>query len=576
MKRNYGNNKGFDSRFLRIACILLCLLFSTSIAFGQMAAGKTKWVGNIWYNGSEPLKFSQYWNQLTPENAGKWDAVEGTRDVMNWSQVDAMYNYCKSKGYPFKQHCFVWGSQQPSWIGSLSQADQKAEVEEWIRLYGERYPDTDFIDVVNEMFHVTPVYKDAIGGNGSTGWDWVVWAFEKARQYCPKAKLLINEYNVIEGWTPVSDYVNLVNILKSRGLIDGIGVQNHGLESTSLTDVTNRLNQLGSGTGLPIYVSELDLVFSDENAQATRYAQLFPVLYENQYVAGITLWGYLEGHHWRDNAWIMRADGSERPALTAIKNYLASAPTGGPTTVPTATPTSGPTAAPTATPGPTGVANGSISIACGSSADVGSFQPDQYFSGGSTFNNTNTVDISQITSNPPPALLFNNERYGAMSYTIPGFAAGSANTVTLYFAETYLTSSGSRLFNVSVNGAGVLTNFDIYASAGGQNKAIARSFATTADSSGQIVIQFSAVTENPKINGISINPGSSGGTRGDVNGSGTIDIVDALLIAQAYVGLNPSNYNAAYADVNCSGSVDIVDALLVAQYYVGLISGFPC
>ncbi|MBN2439927.1 MAG: hypothetical protein JXJ04_01220 [Spirochaetales bacterium] len=63
---------------------------------------------------------------------------------------------------------------------------------------------------------------------------------------------------------------------------------------------------------------------------------------------------------------------------------------------------------------------------------------------------------------------------------------------------------------------------------------------------------------------------------GDVNGNGDIDIIDALLISQAYVGLNPSNYDAACADVNCSGSVDIIDALLISQLYVGLIANFPC
>jgi lysophospholipase L1-like esterase len=62
---------------------------------------------------------------------------------------------------------------------------------------------------------------------------------------------------------------------------------------------------------------------------------------------------------------------------------------------------------------------------------------------------------------------------------------------------------------------------------------------------------------------------------GDVNGSGTVDIVDALLVAQYYVGLNPASFNPANADVNCSGTIDIVDALLVAQYYVGLIT-LPC
>jgi photosystem II stability/assembly factor-like uncharacterized protein len=63
---------------------------------------------------------------------------------------------------------------------------------------------------------------------------------------------------------------------------------------------------------------------------------------------------------------------------------------------------------------------------------------------------------------------------------------------------------------------------------------------------------------------------------GDVNGNGNVDIVDALLIAQYYVGLNPSVFIASNADVNCSSTIDIIDALLIAQYYVGLISSFPC
>jgi hypothetical protein len=73
-----------------------------------------------------------------------------------------------------------------------------------------------------------------------------------------------------------------------------------------------------------------------------------------------------------------------------------------------------------------------------------------------------------------------------------------------------------------------------------------------------------------------VAPTSVPGTKGDANGNGTIDIVDALLIAQYYVGLNPAGFVAANADVNCSGAIDIVDALLVAQYYVGLVTSFPC
>ncbi len=62
---------------------------------------------------------------------------------------------------------------------------------------------------------------------------------------------------------------------------------------------------------------------------------------------------------------------------------------------------------------------------------------------------------------------------------------------------------------------------------------------------------------------------------GDVNNDGFIDIVDALLTAQYFVGLNPNNFHLEVADVNANGSIDIVDALLIAQYFVGLINEFP-
>jgi hypothetical protein len=61
---------------------------------------------------------------------------------------------------------------------------------------------------------------------------------------------------------------------------------------------------------------------------------------------------------------------------------------------------------------------------------------------------------------------------------------------------------------------------------------------------------------------------------GDPNNNGSIDIVDALVVAQYYVGLTPDPFDSISADVNCSESVDIVDALLIAQYYVGLIAEF--
>jgi hypothetical protein len=62
---------------------------------------------------------------------------------------------------------------------------------------------------------------------------------------------------------------------------------------------------------------------------------------------------------------------------------------------------------------------------------------------------------------------------------------------------------------------------------------------------------------------------------GDVNSSGGIDIVDALLVAQYSVGLYPQNFDQSVADVDGNGEANIVDALQIARFSVGLIDHFP-
>ena len=203
---------------------------------------------------------------------------------------------------------------------------------------------------------------------------------------------------------------------------------------------------------------------------------------------------YADGLHPTDSGYSKLATIWNRDTTSIIESLVGGA-------TPTPTQPGGPT--PTQ-PGVTSTpSTGTISINSGGAA-TGSFTADQYFSGGSTYTSTATINTSQITSNVPPAAVLQTERYGAFTYTIPNRTAGSAQTVTLYFDENYVTAAGQRLFNVTINGTSVLSSFDIYAAAGGQNRAIARTFTTTANSSGQVVIGFTAGTENPKINGITV------------------------------------------------------------------------
>jgi outer membrane protein assembly factor BamB len=152
----------------------------------------------------------------------------------------------------------------------------------------------------------------------------------------------------------------------------------------------------------------------------------------------------------------------------------------------------------------------SICIDSGSTTAVSPFVADTDFSGGATINHANTINTSNVT-NPAPAAVYQTARVTAtagagtaFSYTIGGFTAGSSHTVRLHFCETFHTTAGSRQFNVSINGTQVLTNFDIFATAGGQNIANIQQFTATADASGNITLTFTSVTDKALISGIEV------------------------------------------------------------------------
>jgi endo-1,4-beta-xylanase len=283
-----------------------------------------KFVGNIDTRGQVRSDFNMYWNQFSPENAGKWGSVEGTRDQMNWSALDRMYSFAKQNNIPFKQHTFVWGSQQPTWIGGLSQADQRAEVEEWIRLFCERYPDTQLIDVVNEPPpHTMPSYMAALGGAGASGYDWIVQAFKWAHQYCPNAILILNDYNNIEYANDNNRTIDIANRIKAAGApIHAVGAQAHACGNLSASTVQMYIDKIATQTGLPVYITEYDLNIADDNQQKNVMQSQFTMFWNNSNVKGITIWGYIVGSTWVTNSGLMTSSGTMRPAMTWLMDFL--------------------------------------------------------------------------------------------------------------------------------------------------------------------------------------------------------------------------------------------------------------
>ena len=150
------------------------------------------------------------------------------------------------------------------------------------------------------------------------------------------------------------------------------------------------------------------------------------------------------------------------------------------------------------------VALGAYAAAVNSGGSAaGQFAADANVVGGTTGATvTTTIDTAGLVA-PAPQVVYQAERYGNFTYTFTGLISSATYKVRLHSAETYWTAVGQRRFNVAINGTPVLSNFDIIAAAGAANKAVINEFNVIA-SSGQIVIQYTTVTDNARASGIEI------------------------------------------------------------------------
>lgn len=201
------------------------------------------------------------------------------------------------------------------------------------------------------------------------------------------------------------------------------------------------------------------------------------------------------------------------------------------------------------------VATAAYSITQGNNTDVvdinaggaaaGSYLADENYVGGTASATTAAINTS-LLANPAPQAVYQTERFGAFTYTIPGLTAGRGYTVNLHFAEIYWTAAGKREFNVLINGTQVLTNFDVFAAAGGENIAIVKSFPATASASGTITVQFATgAADLPKVSGIEIAQSTNVPPATDLKIDAGGVASGTWLADEDYVGGTPSSATAA-------------------------------
>ncbi len=204
---------------------------------------------------------------------------------------------------------------------------------------------------------------------------------------------------------------------------------------------------------------------------------------------------------------------------------------------------------------------------------AGQFIADANFAGG-TIGATvaNVIDTSGLVA-PAPQAVYQSERYGNFTYTFTGLVSGVTYKVRLHAAETYWTAAGQRRFNVIINGAQVLTNFDIIAATGAANKAVISEFNAVA-SGGQIVVQYVTVTDNARASGIEILMAQPGSPTGLTSTPGDAQVAlqwNALTGASYNVKRAPASggpFTAVFSGLATTNCTDTGRTNGVTYYYV--------
>ncbi len=301
-------NKNANTYYIDDACLeIICDgSFAPLASQTPIATGKTKFLGNVWSAAQVPNS-NKYFNQVTPENAGKWGSVETADQVFNWTDLDAARKYASDNGFPFRFHVLLWGAQQPTWLKPMTNDQKITQIKQWFTAVKDRYnaasgafKKPEYIEVLNEILNDPPNnlnnatdefqfrsnnttdngsgdYVNALKtlniqyGTTPGNYDWIVNAFKLAREiFGCDSKLMINEYGIESTAAVMNSYLEIIDLLKADNLVDAVGMQTHTFSTqlynaytptniaANTANLKTQLNALAA-KNLPVMVTELDI-----------------------------------------------------------------------------------------------------------------------------------------------------------------------------------------------------------------------------------------------------------------------------------------------------------------------------
>ena len=296
----------------------------------------------------------RHFNSITTENEMKFESLQKTEGVFDYTTADAMVAYARSHDMKVRGHALVWHRQTPDWVfkdgsgGPISQAGLLARLKSHIdHVVGHFKGSVYAWDVVNEAIMDDGKYRTAHEAeadqrspwHGVLGTSYIAEAFKYAHAADPDAKLFYNEYRNYIPEKRQAVYEMLKQLLADGVPVHGVGLQchlniepsqvqgNHGYYQT--VKELEATIELYASLGLDVQVTELDLslyvpgnkytpdqyyttaTFTPELAakQAARYSEFFELFRKHRdVITGVTFWGIADDNTWLSEFTLMRQD----------------------------------------------------------------------------------------------------------------------------------------------------------------------------------------------------------------------------------------------------------------------------
>jgi endo-1,4-beta-xylanase len=272
----------------------------------------------------EAVAASQF-NVYTPGNEMKWQVVEPTQGVFDWSGADNLVNFADANDALVRGHTLCWHNQLPTWLttnvanGLYTQTQLLDLLQQHIFTEVGRYRGRIWQwDVCNEFF--TDSNPSMINPNDwwikNAGPEVIPLAFRWAHEADPRALLFYNDYNIggEDGSNAKSDaaFAYIQQLVADGVPIHGVGNQGHldtqfGWSPARLRQDLERFASLGLKVALTevdvrTFVKDATSQVPTDNlsqfAQPFEFSEMLKAVLAVPEAISFNVWGFTDADSW--------------------------------------------------------------------------------------------------------------------------------------------------------------------------------------------------------------------------------------------------------------------------------------